>query len=50
MYLAIATGTPDLSGSNLRLVHICRMNAAFRFGMRRNLVEVTRCAQRRVPA
>ena len=32
--LATATGTPDSSGSNLRLAHICRMNAAFRLGAR----------------
>jgi len=29
-HLATATGTPDSSGSNLRLAHICRMNATFR--------------------
>jgi len=25
VHLATATGTPDSSGSNLRLAHICRM-------------------------
>ena len=43
-HLATATGTPDSSGSNLRLAHICRMNAAFRLGARCNLVALTRCA------
>ena len=42
--LATATGTSDSSGSNLRLAHICRMNAAFRPWAGCNLVAVTRCA------
>jgi len=37
---------PDSSGSNLCLAHNCRMNAAFRFAARCNLVAVTRCARR----
>jgi len=41
-HLATATGTPDSSGSNLRLAHICRLNAAFRLGPRCNLVAVTK--------
>ena len=45
VHLVTATGTPDSSGSNLRLTHICRMNAAFRLGARCNLVAVIRCAQ-----
>jgi len=44
VHLASATGTPDSSGSNMRLAHICRMNTAFRFGARCNLVAVKRCA------
>ena len=45
VHLATATGTPDSSGSNLRLALICRMNAGFRLGVRCNLVALTRCAQ-----
>jgi len=30
VHLDTATGTPDLSGSNTRRLHICRMNPAFR--------------------
>src|SRR5258707_10122965 len=44
VHLATATGTPDSSGSKLRLAHNCRLNAAFRFGARCNLVAVTRRA------
>ena len=44
-HLASATGTPDSSGSDLRLAHICRMNAAFRLGALCNLAAVTRCAR-----
>jgi len=44
-HLVTATGTPDSSGSDLRLGHICRMNAAFRLGARYNLVAVTRCTR-----
>src|SRR6266849_4235375 len=45
MHLATATGTPDSSGSNLRLAHSCRMNAAFRLGADCNLVTATTCAR-----
>src|SRR5882672_4278792 len=48
VHLATATGTPDSSGSNLRMAHTCRMNAAFRLGARCNLVAVTRCAHNRL--
>jgi len=47
VHLATATGTPDSSGSNLRLAHICCMNAAFRLRARYNLVVVTRCTRLR---